>query len=207
MSASLWTGAPLILASKSHGRANILKSAGIPFDVEVAAVDERAIERNFNGAPAELAEALALAKARSVAADHPGRLVLGADQVLALGEEVFHKAKSVAAAIDQFRRLSGRDHQLHSALALVKAGDVLFCNVSTVTVRMAPLTENALAAYAKAVGDRMLDTVGGYEIEGLGASLIERIDGDMFSVVGLPLLPFLAYCRSQGLIAGWERST
>ena len=206
MRPSLWAGEPLILASKSKGRANILEAAGIRFDIDVADVDERAIEQGFKGSPADLAQALALAKACAVADRRPDRLVLGCDQVLALGGEVFHKADSVPAALEQFRRLGGRAHHLHSALALLRGENILFRNVSTVAVHMAPLSEKALDAYAKAVGDRMLGTVGGYEIEGLGATLIERIDGDMFTVVGLPLLPFLAWCRSDGLIAGWEKS-
>lgn len=206
MDASLWTDAPLILASKSQGRANILRGAGIRFFAVAADVDERAIEQNFSGTPAELAQALALAKANAVAAIYPDRLVLGGDQVLALGGEVFHKAKGRPSALANLQRLSGRAHHLHSALALVKGHDVLFSNLSTVTVQFAACTPHALAAYAAAVGDRILDTVGGYEIEGIGANLIERIDGDFFSVVGLPLLPLLAYCRSAGLIAGWERT-
>ena len=207
MTASLWTDAPLILASKSRGRANILKAAGIPILAVAANVDERAIERTFTGGPPELARALAKAKAQAVAASHPGRLVLGGDQILALGEEVFHKATTRSDALAQLGRLSGREHRLHSALALAKDPDILFENVSTVTVHIVDSGPRALAAYVDAVGDRILDTVGGYEIEGLGANLIERIDGDFFTVVGLPLLPLLAYCRSVGLIAGWGGTT
>jgi septum formation protein len=204
---TLWKAERLVLASKSKGRAGILAAAGIPFDVITADVDERQIERQFEGSPAELAQALALEKARAVSQTCPGRLVLAGDQVLALDREVFHKAGTHEAAVAQLARLSGRDHSLHSALALVRDGDILFRNVSTVVVHMTSLPTAALAAYAEAAGDRMLDTVGGYEIEGLGANLIERIDGDFFTVVGLPLLPFLTYCRRAGLIAGWEDAT
>lgn len=197
-----WAANELILASKSKGRAQLLRGAGIPFSVVVANIDERKIENEFSGAPDEIAQKLATEKARAVSRDCPGRLVLAGDQVLALERELLHKAETKENAFAQLRRLSGREHRLHSAAALVKNDAVLFQHVSTVIVRMIPSSDEMLEAYMEAVGDRVFDTVGGYEIEGVGVNLIQSIEGDYFTVVGFPLLPFLAYCRSSGLIGG-----
>ena len=201
---SLWVGAPIILASKSFGRARILEGAGIPFEAIAADFDERALEANFSVSPENLAQLLAAEKARIVSQAHPDRFVLGGDQVLAIDGEVLHKAPTQAAAIEQLMRLSGRVHQLHSAISIAREGAAQFANVSSVTVSMLPYKRDAVVAYVQAAGKRVLDTVGGYEIEGLGVNLIDRIDGDFFAVVGLPLLPVLGFFRREGLIAGWD---
>ncbi|MFO1117587.1 MAG: Maf family protein [Beijerinckiaceae bacterium] len=204
---SIWLGDPVILASKSRGRARLLESAGVPFDVVTSEIDERAIERSFAGPPADLAQALADAKASAVSRMHATRTVLAGDQVLAYRDEVLHKASSEEEAIQQLARLSGGAHKLHSAVSIMRDGEIVFRNVSSVTVRLLPLTRDALAAYARAAGRRMLETVGGYEIEGLGVNIIESLEGDFFTVVGLPLLPILAFFRSEGYIRGWESAS
>lgn len=201
---SLWIGEPIILASKSLGRARILEGAGIPFKAIAADFDERALEANFSGSPEHLAQTLADEKARVVSEAHPDRFVLGGDQVLAIDDEVLHKAPTEAAAIEQLMRLSGCAHRLHSAISIARNGKTHFANVSSVTVKMLPYTRDAIVAYVRAAGRRVLDTVGGYEIEGLGVNLIESIDGDFFTVVGLPILPVLGFFRREGFIAGWE---
>jgi len=201
---TLWTAEPLILASKSRGRAQILANAGIPFSVRTSDVDERAIEASFVGPPPELARELAVAKARAVSRGCPQSLVLGGDQVLALDGAILHKAASRDAAIEKLRSLGGRSHFLHSAIAVVRDGATIFSTVATATVTMAALPTSALLAYGDAAGEDMLASVGSYEIEGLGANLIEKIDGDFFTVVGLPLLPLLAWGRQAGMISGWK---
>lgn len=201
---SIWSAEPLILASKSRGRARILEGAGIPFDFVTSDVDERKVEAGFTGPPTALAQALADAKATSVSRSCGGRLVLAGDQVLAAGDEVMHKASTEEQAIVQLTKLSGAAHNLHSAVSIARSGKIVFRNVSSVTVRLLPLSRDAIQAYARATGPKMLETVGGYEIEGLGVNLIESIEGDFFTVVGLPLLPVLAFFRREGLIRGWE---
>lgn len=201
---TLWVAEPVILASRSRGRAQILANVGIPFSVRISDVDERAIEGSFVGPPPELARELAVAKARAVSLLCPQSLVLGGDQVLALDDTILHKAASRDDAIDKLRRLGGRSHSLHSAIAVVRNGKTEFSTVATATVTMASLSTSALVAYCDAAGDDILASVGSYEIEGLGANLIEKIDGDFFTVVGLPLLPLLAWGRQAGMISGWK---
>lgn len=203
----MWAAQPLVLASKSKGRAQILAHAGIPYSVCTANVDERSVEASFAGAPPELARELAIAKALAVSLISPHALVLGGDQVLALDDEILHKAISREDALAKLRRLGGRSHFLHSAIALARDGELVYSTVSTAIVTMAELPDAALTVYGENAGDDMLASVGAYEIEGLGANLIERIEGDLFTVVGLPLLPLLAWCRQAGMIAGWKRST
>lgn len=198
---ALWRAPPLILASKSRGRARLLDGAGIPNVAIDSGLDERSVEREAAwSTPQQLAEILAIAKATRVSQQHPGKLVLGADQVLGLGSEILHKAETQAQALAQLRAMRGREHRLHSALAIVRDGQTEFAHVSTATIALRNVSDDVLDAYSTAMGDRLLQTVCGYEIEGLGVNLIERIDGDFFTVVGLPLLPLLAFCRRVGLM-------
>lgn len=196
----LWRGAPLVLASKSRGRARILRQAGVPFVAADSGLDEREVERAARVGPAILSERLALEKALRASASHPDRLVIGADQVLAFDGGALHKAASPGEAVAQLKMLRGREHRLHSAVAGVMNGERLFSFFETATIRMRAFGDRTLQAYAAAMGARLLTTVGAYEIEGLGANLIESVDGDMFTVVGLPLFPLLAKLRDHGFI-------
>jgi septum formation protein len=191
-----------VLASKSEVRRKLLEAAAIPVVVDPAEVDERAIETASSEAktdPEAAARLLAREKALAVARRRAG-IVLGADQTLALGARRFSKPDSRAAAREQLSALAGRTHSLHSAVAVVNKGDVLFETVSTAHLTMRALSEGALDAYLDDAGDRVTSSVGAYQLEGLGVHLFEKIEGDHFTVLGLPLLPLLAHFRKAGLL-------
>ncbi|MDQ0346874.1 Maf family protein [Ancylobacter vacuolatus] len=200
----LWRGtAPLLLASKSAARRALLDAARLPFEVVSVDVDERAIEAQAvdEGAdPAGIALTLARAKALAGAAAHPGRVVIGADQTLALGDEAFHKPADRAAAKAQIARLAGRTHKLHSAVAVARDGEVLWATVESAHLTLRPLDDAALEAYLDAAGEAVLSSVGGYQLEELGIHLFERVEGDHSVILGLPLLPLLGFLRSEGLL-------
>ncbi|MCJ2019803.1 MULTISPECIES: Maf family nucleotide pyrophosphatase [unclassified Methylobacterium] len=199
---SPWTGsAPLLLASTSPTRRLLLESAALPVETASPEVDERALEAQSAGlSPPDLALHLARAKAESVAARHPGRVVIGADQVLDCDGTVFHKPADAAAARAQLARLAGRTHALHSAVAL--AGSVRDTFVETARLTLRPLDARAIAAYVDCAGeDRVRASVGGYQLEGPGIHLFESVAGDHSTVLGLPLLPLLARLRAAGLLA------
>jgi septum formation protein len=136
-----------------------------------------------------------------VAADARGRLVVGADQTLALGRRRFDKPSDRAAARAQLRALAGRTHELHAAVAVARGRDVLFEDVGIARLTMRALSEESLDRYLDAAGAAVTATVGAYQLEGLGVHLFERIDGDHFTILGLPLLPLLAYLRAEGSLA------
>jgi septum formation protein len=199
---SLWQGEPIVLASKSEVRRKLLEAAAIPVVVDPADVDERAIETNSANAktnPEAAALLLAREKALTVGRRRAG-IVLGADQTLALGTRRFSKPGSRAAAREQLSALAGRTHFLHSAAVVVSKGDVLFETVSTARLTMRTLSDAALDAYLDSVGERVTTSVGAYQLEGLGIHLFEKIEGDHFTVLGLPLLPLLAHFRKVGLL-------
>ena len=196
----LWRGDPVILASGSKGRAQLLANAGIPFDVIPADLDERSVDGVESLSPQQQAVRLASEKARHVSLRNPGRTVIGADQTLAIGTRILHKASSIGNALTQLRELAGREHCLHSAVACTRDGATQFAFVASATIHMRSFSESVLRAYTNAMGDRLLQTVGCYEIEGLGAHLIERIEGDMFTIIGLPIFQLLAGLRHLGLI-------
>ncbi|MCO5132646.1 MAG: Maf family protein [Xanthobacteraceae bacterium] len=192
---------PLILASQSRTRQVILAGAGIAFDALPADLDERAIEAESGlSAPGEVADRLACAKAAAVSALSPGRYVIGADQTLALGARRFSKPADRAAAAGQIAALAGRTHELHSAVAVVRDGEVLFSQVSVARMTMRPLGAAAIDAYLAEAGDAVARSVGAYQLEGLGVHLFERIEGDYFTILGLPLLPLLAFLRGRDLL-------
>jgi septum formation protein len=199
----LWLDArPLLLASKSAVRRAVLEAAGIPVEVRPAAVDERAIEARAGlAAAAEVAALLAREKAKAAAAADAGRIVLGADQTLALGQRRFDKAADRAGAREQLRALRGQTHTLHSAAALVRSGQVLFECVEAAHLTMRAFSDGFLERYLDTVGDAATASVGGYQLEGPGIQLFERVEGDHFTVLGLPLLPLLAWLRQNGLLA------
>jgi septum formation protein len=199
---SLWRAEPLVLASKSSVRRALLEAAGIPIVIEPARIDERAIESSKAAIASAKDVALLLAreKALEVAARKSKSIVLGADQTLALGARRFSKPANALAAREQLKALAGKTHELHAALVLARGGDVMFETVATARLTMRPLSESFLDAYLAAAGDRVSSSVGAYQLERAGVHLFERIEGDHFTILGLPLLPLLAYFRSAGLV-------
>ncbi|MGV6871465.1 Maf family protein [Pseudochelatococcus sp. B33] len=202
----LWiAGQPLILASTSTTRRALVEAAGIFAETRHPGVNEREIEAQFrtSGAPIEdLALLLAREKALAVSGREPGRLVLGADQTLECEGEQFHKPADLESAKAQIAALAGRTHHLHAAAALAIDGAIVFDTVETANLTVRPLDEAFIERYVEAVGDAVLASVGGYQIEGVGIQLFSRISGDHFTILGLPLLPVLAFLRAENYLAG-----
>ena len=144
---------------------------------------------------------LAREKAISVSLRHPGQFVVGADQTLALDERLFSKPAGRAQAAEQLRALAGRTHELHSAVAVARDGETLFADAAIARMTMRPLDDAAISAYLDAAGEAVTTSVGAYQLEGLGIHLFERIEGDHFTILGLPLLPLLKFLRSERLLA------
>ena len=199
----LWLAdTPLVLASKSAVRRAVLEKAGIPLAIVPADIDERAIEARADAKmPAEVAALLAREKARAVAAGLSGRLVLGADQTLGLGVRSFTKPADRPAARAQLLALRGRTHELHSALALDRDGALVFEHQAVARLTMRAFSERFLDAYLAAAGDAVTASVGCYQVEGIGIQLFDRIEGDYFTILGLPLLPLLKFLQDEGLLA------
>ncbi len=191
----------MILASQSHARKMLLANAGIAFEAVPADIDERALQKNSGlAAPGEIAGLLAREKASFVSSNNPGRYVIGADQTLALGSRLFSKPAGRTQAADQLRLLAGHAHELHSAVAVARDGKTLFCEIAVARMTMRRLDESEIEAYLDQAGQAVTTSVGAYQLEGLGVHLFERIEGDHFTILGLPLLPLLAYLRGQGLL-------
>jgi septum formation protein len=199
---TIWRGKdPLILASQSRARQMLLGNAGISFEAVPADIDERALQKNSGlSAPGEIAGLLACEKARFVSSKNPGRYVIGADQTLALGNRLFSKPTGRAQAADQLRLLAGGTHELHSAVVVAQDGKILFSEVSIARMTMRQLSGGEIRNYLDTAGDAVTTSVGAYQLEGLGVHLFERIEGDHFTILGLPLLPLLAFLRGQGLL-------
>jgi septum formation protein len=199
---SIWRGQQkLILASQSRARKMLLENAGLDFEALPADVDERAVQKNSgHTAPGEIASLLAREKALFISGRKPGQYVVGADQTLALGQRMFSKPAGRAQAAEQLGVLAGRVHELHSAVAVARNGKILFSDVSVARMTMRPLTENQINAYLDQAGDAVTTSVGAYQLEGLGVHLFERIEGDHFTILGLPLLSLLAFLRSENLL-------
>jgi septum formation protein len=193
---------PLILASQSQVRQTLLANAGLSFEAKPAAIDERAIQKNSGlVAAGEIAAHLAREKARFVSLQSPGRYVIGADQTLECDGRLFNKPAGRAGAIEHLHALAGRTHALHAAIAVARDGKPLFEDVSVARLTMRELSDGAIEAYLDAAGDAVTASVGAYQLEGLGVHLFSRIEGDHFTILGLPLLPLLAFLRSQRLLS------
>lgn len=195
----------LILASKSPFRRQMLENAGVPAEVDAARIDERAVEESVAGSglgPEDLAQILAEAKAVEVSERQPEALVIGCDQTLALGEEVLHKPANMEEARRRLLLLSGRTHRLHSAVVLARGGEAVWRHVSTASLTMRELSPAFVGRHLADVGEAALASVGAYQIEGRGIQLFEKIEGDHFTIVGLPLLPLLAKLRDMEEIDG-----
>jgi nucleoside triphosphate pyrophosphatase len=194
---------PLVLASKSDVRGKMLAAIGLRFEIRPAQIDERAVEAKAGTTdPAAVARLLARAKADAVARAVSGRLVLGADQTLARDAKRFSKPANRAEAAEQLRALRGRTHELHSALALVRDGAMLFDCVASARLTMRYISDRFLDDYLDMAGAAALASVGAYQFEGIGIHLFERVDGDYFTILGLPLLPLLNFLRQNGFVDG-----
>lgn len=195
---------PLVLASTSPTRRALLESAALPFRVVAPDVDERALEAEMAARGAEapdIALALAGAKAASVAARDPSAIVVGSDQVLALGATRLNKPGSRPALVAQISALAGRTHHLHSAVALMRGDEVLGAFVASAALTMRALTREQIELYCDLAGEDAFGSVGGYRLEGVGAHLFENVEGEHATVLGLPLRPLLAQLRALGALA------
>lgn len=197
---------PLILASGSKIRAQLLAGAGLAFIVEPPGLDESAMRQAIGGEGVleaqDVAEVLARAKAEAVSELAPSAFVIGADQVLAFGDRILSKPDSMEAARAQLLDLSGKSHTLHTAAAVAKGGEVVWSHSGASTLRMRKLTPEFIGRYLAAAGEEVLSSVGSYQLEGVGIELFDKIDGDYFSILGLPLLPLLDALRREGAIEG-----
>jgi len=172
--------------------------------VEPAAVDEDNIKRSMRADGAEVADAaemLAATKAQQVSRKHPGDLVIGADQMLACDGDWFDKPATPVDAKGQLKRLRGRSHALISAVCVVRDGLVLWHHIESATITMRPFSDTFADEYVARMGPAILETVGGYELEGLGAQLFSAVEGDYFTILGMPLLPLLAFLRGHGVVS------
>jgi len=204
-SSGLWLDPqPLILASGSATRRDMLLAAGVPVEVVKPEIDERAVEKPLvdRGVPADqVAAALACAKALAVSHDHPGRVVLAADQTLTCGGAAFHKPADLGAAERQIAALAGRTHELHSAFVIARDGAPLAEGLEAARLTMRTLQTDFIARYLAIAGSAALTSVGGYQLEGPGAQLFDKAEGDHFTILGLPLLAVLASLRDLDCLA------
>ena len=200
---SIWRGPQkLILASQSRARRMLLENASLEFEALPADIDERAVQKNSGlSAPGEIASLLAREKALFISRQRPGQYVVGADQTLALGERMFSKPAGRAQAAEQLGLLAGQTHALHSAVSVARDGKVLFDDVSVARMTMRRLAADEIEAYLDQAGEAVTTSVGAYQLEGLGVHLFERIEGDHFTILGLPLLSLLAFLRRERLLA------
>jgi len=193
----------LVLASASASRQSLLRAAGVDFLAAPADIDEPALMRRLIAAGGDgraIAAALAGEKAAAVSRLRPGETVLGGDSVLEFGPEILGKSRDLGALKVLLQRLSGRTHNLISAAALARDGRVLWRHTSLARMTVRPLSEAFIDAYLAREGEKLLSSVGGYHFEGFGAQLFEKVEGDYFSILGLPLLEVLAALRAQGLL-------
>jgi septum formation protein len=196
---------PFILASKSAIRADMLRAAGLAVSLLPADIDERGLERQWESrglGPAAVAQALAREKALAVSRQHPGAVVIGADQTMAMGDRRFSKVATLGQARAKLAALRGRRHELHSGFAVARDAVVLAGGVASAQLTMRDFSDDFLDQYLARAGQGILASVGCYQLEGLGVTLFEAIEGDYFTILGLPLLALLQALREQGLLAG-----
>lgn len=198
---------PIILASGSLSRRQMLEAAGLAFQVVPSSVNEPALRRQLEAkspsgriAPEQLAAKLAKAKAEDVSRAHPAALVIGADQVLALGSRIFEKPKDLAEARRHIADFKGRAHALHAAVTIAIGGAEVWAYCDTSRMTMRNYSDAFADTYVARAGDAICSSVGAYQLEGLGIQLFEKIEGDYFTVLGLPLLPVLAELRRRGAL-------
>ncbi|MBO0132700.1 MULTISPECIES: Maf-like protein [Agrobacterium] len=195
----------LILASSSASRQMLMRNAGLTFSAIPADIDERALDEQLErdgASPEEVALELAKAKALAVSKLHPAALVLGCDQTMALGTRVYHKPKTMAEAEAHLLSLSGKVHRLNSAAVLTQGGEVLWQTVSSAELAVRILSAEFVSRHLQRVGDSALTSVGAYQLEGEGIQLFTSIEGDYFTILGLPLLPLLSKLRDMDVIDG-----
>lgn len=200
---TIWQGeTPVVLASQSSARKNLLASAGLSFQTLPADIDERGIQAKSGlKDPGAIAALLAGEKALHVSRLMPGHYVIGADQTLALGDQLFSKPAGRVQAAEQIARLAGQTHGLHSAVSVARNGEVLFSEVSVARMTMRQLTERQIANYLDTAGEVVTTSVGAYQLESFGVHLFTRIEGDHFTILGLPMLPLLDFFRREKLLA------
>ncbi len=199
------TGKDIVLASASKHRAVLLHNAGLEFTSQSSTIDERAVEQSCSSgdlAPGDIATILAEAKARDVASRFPNAVVVGCDQTLSLADQVFHKPQTMEEARRHLLQFSDHIHQLHSAVVMVVDEATIWRHVGVADMHVRKLSPKFIGNYLAKIGDKALSSVGAYQIEGEGIQLFERIEGDYFTVIGLPLLPLLAKLRQLEIVDG-----
>lgn len=190
----------IVLASSSKARTRMLDDAGVAHVCDPANVNEAAIKAGWSGRPEALARELARTKALTASARHPDALVIGADQILALGGNVVDKPEDIDQVRKQLERLSGREHRLISAVAVAHGPDVVWDLIDTAHMHMRPFSAAFLDDYVARVGADVVGSAGAYHLENLGAQLFDRVEGDFFTVLGLPLIALLNFLRSHGAL-------
>lgn len=194
----------VVLASLSPSRAVLLEGTGLEFAVRPSGIDERAVraalEDGGGPPPADVAEVLARAKAEAVSAAQPDALVIGADQILELEGRIFEKPDTIEAARRTLLDLAGRTHQLHACVAVARGGETAWAHTATAHMTMRAFAPEFVGRYLAAAGDAVLSSVGAYQLESLGVHLFEKIEGDYFTILGLPLLPLLDFLRREGAV-------
>lgn len=193
---------PIILASKSAARRAVLTGAGVPFEVSVAGVDEDAVKTAMlaqGASPRDVADALAELKAIRVSRSKPG-FVIGSDQTLEFEGRLYDKVETMEAAAERLKAMRGKPHKLHSAVVVAKDGAPIWREVVSATLTMRDFSDDFLTAYLVAEGDQALGSVGCYRLEGPGAQLFSKIEGDYFAILGLPLIGLLDLFRRHGAL-------
>ena len=197
---------PLILASGSGTRRVLLERAGLTFEIDVPDLDEEAMREAMGPEdtlePSDVAEVLARGKAEAVSERHPDAYVVGGDQVLSLDGRIYGKPRSMKEARSRLLDFSGKTHRLHTAVVVATKGETVWAHTDVPSLTMRRLSPEFIGHYLAAAGEGVLGSVGAYQIESLGIQLFEKIDGDFFSILGLPLLPLLDALRREGVIEG-----
>lgn len=191
----------LILASRSEARVRLLIAAGVSMTVEPADIDEEALRaRMLNHSPGDVAVSLSEAKARAISERRPGACVVASDQILTFEGDIFSKPHDREDACRSLRRLRGGTHELHVAVVCMQGGQMLWRHVDMALMTMRSFSDAFLESYLDQIGDTALDQVGAYKLEGLGAQLFDGVEGDYFTILGLPLLPLLSFLRDRSFL-------